>query len=270
MDLHLGTWKLASPVSFPILTLVESILAKVLGQEPGQLAVAEKRDLLERLLARLAHEIRNPLSSLDIHVQLLEEDLGSLVPALCGQLTPRLEIIRGELHRLESIVDQFLRLAGPSELDLEPVEIPKIVNHVCNLLRPEAEAREIEVATQIQPALPAIRADPVRLTQALMNLVINAMQAVKRQGKVEVSAVTLESAVLVKIADTGPGIAQEELGSIFDPYFTTKSEGSGLGLWIAQQIVTAHGGRIQAQNGPTGGAIFVMVLPLQREQVSGG
>src|SRR5579872_3778168 len=97
-------WKLATPPSFPILQLVESILAKALGQDSGQMAVAEKRDLLERLLARLAHEIRNPLSSLDIHVQLLQEDLGSLAPALRGQLSPRLEIIRGELHRLESVV----------------------------------------------------------------------------------------------------------------------------------------------------------------------
>src|SRR5438445_13776873 len=108
---------------------VESILAKALGQDATQLVVAEKRDLLERLLARLAHEIRNPLSSLDVHVQLLEEDIGALVPGVREQLSSRLEIIHGELHRLESIVDHFLRLAGPSELDLEQVEIPKIVSH---------------------------------------------------------------------------------------------------------------------------------------------
>jgi len=249
---------------------LESILAKALGQEPGQLAVAEKRGLLERLLARLAHEIRNPLSSLDIHVQLLEEDLGGLVPHLHNQFAPRLEVIRGELHRLESIVGQFLRLAGPSELELEPVEVSKIVNHVCDLLRPEAEAREIEVVTGVQSGLPALRADPVRLMQALMNLVINAMQAVERQGKIEVTASRLESAVLVKIVDTGPGIPSERLASIFDPYFTTKSEGSGLGLWIAQQIVTAHRGSITAQNGPAGGAVFTMALPLPGEQVVRG
>jgi len=242
---------------------VESILAKALGHDPSQSAVAEKRDLLERLLARLAHEIRNPLSSLDIHVQLLEEDLGGLVPAMRGQLAPRLEIIRGELHRLESIVDQFLRLAGPSALDVELVDLSKIVNHVCELLRPEAAAREIEVATQVENALPSIQADPVRLTQALMNLVINAMQAVERQGRIEVSANLVEQAILIKVTDNGPGIPQEKLASIFDPYFTTKAEGSGLGLWIAQQIVTAHGGSIQAQNGPVSGAVLAMVLPLR-------
>ena len=245
-------------------------MAKALGAEPGQLAVAEKRDLLERLLARLAHEIRNPLSSLDIHVQLLEEDLANLIPAMRGQLTPRLEIIRGELHRLESIVEHFLRLAGPSELDLEQVELARIISHVCDLLRPEAAARQIELATEVQPVLPLISADPVRLTQALMNLVINAMQAVERQGRIQVSASLLDEAVLLKVSDNGPGIPQEKLASIFDPYFTTKNEGSGLGLWIAQQIVTAHGGNIQVQNEASGGAVFTMVLPLQRQQVNRG
>lgn len=254
----------------PYLQAVESILAKALGPEPGQLAVAEKRDLLERLLARLAHEIRNPLSSLDIHVQLLEEDLGNLAPAMRGQLTPRLEIIRGELHRLESIVEHFLRLAGPSELDVEPVDLSKIINHVCELLRPEAAARQIRLATRLQPELPSVPADPVRLTQALMNLVINAMQAVEREGQIEVIAEIEDSAALVRVTDSGPGIPAEKLATIFDPYFTTKTEGSGLGLWIAQQIVTAHGGSIQAQNGPLGGAVFTMALPLQRTQLSRG
>ena len=255
---------------FPIFKVVESILAKALGPEPGQLAVAEKRDLLERLLARLAHEVRNPLSSLDIHVQLLEEDLAQLVPDMRGQLNPRLEIIRGELHRLESIVEHFLRLAGPSALDVEQVDVAKIIGHVCNLLRPEAGARQIQLATEVQPGLPQVTADPVRLTQALMNLVINAMQAVERQGRIDVSASLLEEVVVLKVADSGPGIPQEKLASIFDPYFTTKSEGSGLGLWIAQQIATAHGGNIQAQNGPSGGALFTMALPLQRQQVDRG
>ena len=249
---------------------MESILAKALGQETGQLAVAEKRDLLQRLLARLAHEVRNPLSSLDIHIQLLEEDLAGLLPEMRNKLSPRLEIIRGELHRLERVVDHFLRLAGPSELDLEPVEVAKVIGHVCNLLRPEAAARQIELTTEVQSTLPAIRADSVRLTQALMNLVINSMQAVERSGRINVSANLVEAAVLIQVTDTGPGIPPEKLASIFDPYFTTKAEGSGLGLWIAQQIITAHGGRIQARNGPSGGALFAMALPIQTGATENG
>jgi signal transduction histidine kinase len=246
---------------------VESILAKALGQDPTQSSIAEKRGLLERLLARLAHEIRNPLSSLDIHVQLLEEDLMMVDPAMREQLTPRLEIIHGELHRLESIVDHFLRLAGPSQLDLEQVDISRVVAHVCELLRPEAAARKIEILTNLASGLPSIQADPVRLTQALMNLVINAMQAVHRTGKIEVTACRAEQEVLLEVTDNGAGIPAEKLSSIFDPYFTTKAEGSGLGLWIAQQIITAHGGRVEAGNRPEGGAVFRVRLPLGQNEV---
>ena len=244
---------------------MESILAEALGQEGAQTPVAEKRDVLERLLARLAHEIRNPLSSLDIHVQLLEEDLGELAPETRRQLTSRLEIILGELHRLESIVSHFLKLAGPSELDLEPVDFLKVVAHVCELLRPEAAAREIEIATSLPEPLPVFSADKVRLTQALMNLVINAMQAVERKGRIEVGARMLGDTLSVTVRDNGPGIAPDKATSIFEPYFTTKAEGSGLGLWIAQQIVTAHGGRLRGENAPGGGAIFTMTLPVKRE-----
>jgi two-component system sensor histidine kinase HydH len=243
---------------------VESILAKALGQEGAPLGMAEKRDLLERLLGRLAHEIRNPLSSLDIHVQLLEEDLGTLAPELRAQLNSRLEIIHGELHRLESIVEHFIRLAGPSALDVESVEVSRIINHVCELLRPEAAARQIEIVAQVEQGLPDLRADPVRLTQAVMNLVINAVQAVERNGRVEVSAARVDEAISVAVRDSGPGIPPEKVASIFEPYFTTKPEGSGLGLWIAQQIVTAHGGTLKAQNGQERGAVFSMLLPLKR------
>jgi two-component system sensor histidine kinase HydH len=244
---------------------VESILRSALGPETAPALVAEKRDLLERLLARLAHEIRNPLSSLDIHVQLLEEDLAALAPAKRTQLASRLQIIHGELHRLDSIVEHFLRLAGPSALDFESTDLNRIVSHVCELLRPEAAARGIEIVDQGHSTLPPLMADPVRLTQALMNLVINGMQAVEREGKIEVRLSQRDDVLVILVQDSGPGIPPEKMSSIFDPYFTTKVEGSGLGLWIAQQIVTAHGGSLKVRNGENKGAVFEMTIPLRRE-----
>ena len=236
------------------------------------MAAVEKQDLLARLLGRLAHEIRNPLSSLDIHVQLLEEDLAKLAPETKKSLKPRLEIIHGELHRLESIVERFLRLAGPSALDLEPVKIPKIVTHVCELLRAEASTRQIEIVTQIEHGLPPVTADPIRLTQALMNLVINAVQAVEKNGRVQVGATksTAGDALVLQVQDNGPGIPANKLEEVFDPYFTTKPEGIGLGLWIARQIAVAHGGTLRTENAPVGGAIFTLLLPLSRKEKPGG
>src|SRR5207302_1033231 len=152
------------------------------------LATQEKQLLLSRLLARLAHEIRNPLSSLDIHVQLLEEDLAEASAALKEKTSSRLEIIRAELHRLENIVKQFLSLSGPSALNLDQVEVAEAVDYVCELLRPEAAGRGIEIQVEIPENIPPLVADPAQITQALLNLVINAIQAIEKTGRITVKA----------------------------------------------------------------------------------
>jgi len=251
---------------------MEQILAKALGQDLTQLAAAEKQLLLARLLARLAHEIRNPLSSLDIHVQLLEEDLAHLAPHMKERTAGRFDIIHGELHRLENIVKHFLRLAGPSALDLEAVDLATVLKHVCELLRPEALARGIEITLDVAESLPAMRADPGQLTQALVNLVINAIQAVDRNGRVEVSAALGQEAGLlrVEVRDSGPGVPPDKLATVFEPFYTTKPEGSGLGLWIAQQVVLGHGGAIEVANAPAGGALFSLHLPVDAKPKSNG
>jgi two-component system sensor histidine kinase HydH len=238
------------------------MLDRAFGQDATQLAAAEKRELLQRLLARLAHEIRNPLSSLDVHVQLLEEDLQGVENRAGDRLKARLAIIRGELGRLESVVEQFLRLGGPSRLELEPTDAAAILSHICGLMKPEAEARRVEIRVQMPEYLPNVPADFVQLTQALLNLLINALQAVESNGRVDIVAAQADGKLVLSIADSGPGLPPGKLTAVFDPYFTTKAEGSGLGLWISQQIITAHNGTLEAQNPPGGGALFVIRLPL--------
>jgi two-component system sensor histidine kinase HydH len=251
---------------------MEKILATALGQDVSKLAAQEKRLLLSRLLARFAHEVRNPLSSLDIHVQLLEEDLEQATPQVREKTASRFEIIHGEIHRLENIVKHFLGLAGPSSLDLHPVEIAKVVGHVCELLRPEAGARGIELRVRLPSLLPTIAADSAQLTQALVNLVINAIQAVDRNGLVEVrtGADEGDETLFIEVRDSGPGVPADRRSAIFEPFFTTKAEGSGLGLWIVQQIVTAHGGVVEASNADDGGAVFAVHLPLQKRETLNG
>ena len=254
------------------MAVMEKILANALGQDVSKLAAQEKRLLLSRLLARFAHEVRNPLSSLDIHVQLLEEDLQKATPQVREKTANRFEIIHGELHRLENIVKHFLSLAGPSALNLHPVEVAKVVGHVCELLRPEAASRGIEIAMKLPDSLPSAPADSAQLTQALVNLVINAIQAVERNGRVEVTVSIDEKGGKLTIAvhDTGPGIPADKQSAIFEPFFTTKVEGSGLGLWIVQQIITAHGGAVEVFNAVGGGAVFAVHLPLQRKENGNG
>jgi two-component system, NtrC family, sensor histidine kinase HydH len=229
--------------------------------EASQAGTDERQRLITRLLARLAHEIRNPLSSLDIHVQLLEEDLSRLSAPAHEGLSNRLKIIRGELQRLDGIVQQYLNLAGPSPANLQPVDVAAIVRHVCELLRPEAAARGVAIESEIASPLPTVQADMVQLTQALVNLVINAVQAVDRNGKVSVRAGADGSSVLFEVTDSGKGVPAERRSAVFEPFFTTQAEGSGMGLWIVQQIATAHGGMVGVSDAPGGGAAFILRIP---------
>jgi signal transduction histidine kinase len=240
---------------------VDKILSQALGQDVSQLAATEKRLLLSRLFARLAHEIRNPLSSLDLHLQLLDEDLTSIGPEVRPRVAGQLDVIHAEVRRLNRIVQQFLNLSGPSSLALESVDLSAMLAHVRDLLTPEAQNRQIELRLRLGERMPRIMADSVQLSQAFMNLVINALQAVDRSGWVAVEAEQVPGEVRIAVLDSGPGLPAERLEVLFEPYFTTKREGSGLGLWIAQQIVAAHGGDIQAQNSQAGGAIFIVRLP---------
>jgi two-component system sensor histidine kinase HydH len=250
---------------------VETILSQALGQDAAQLAPEEKRLLLSRLLARLAHEVRNPLSSLDVHVQLLQEDLEQFDGQPRARAAGRLEIIRGELNRLESIVEHFLKLTGPASLDLEPVDLRQICGHVHRLVLPEANEHKINLALEVQEGLPLLQADGGQLTQAVLNLVLNALQAVKAGGQVAIRVAKPEGQMVsIEVSDNGPGVPEEHRASIFDPFFTTKKNGTGLGLWITQQIVLAHGGKIQVSAGAAGGAVFAVQLPVAGQRKPNG
>ncbi len=250
---------------------MERILAKAIGENfPAEndqpMSPQEKRELLARLLSNLAHEIRNPLSSLDVHVQLLEEDMAGGGPALAERCAPRFQIIRSEIRRLENIVNQFLQLAGPTALEATPLAINAVVGHTCDLLRPQAAERGVELSAELASDLPVIEADSVKLTQAFINLVINAIQAVTAGGHVRVRTFLAEppAAVAIEVADDGPGILPQDQARIFEPFYTTKSDGSGLGLWITQQIVLAHGGSLRVASDGARGAAFTVILPAQR------
>jgi two-component system sensor histidine kinase HydH len=159
---------------------------------------------------------------------------------------------------------QFLSLAAPSSVNLQTINVAEIVGYVCELLRPEAATRGIELVMNVPEGLPSLTADPAQLKQALINLVINAIQAIERNGRIDVDmrADPAAGAFFVRVCDNGPGVSGEKRSSIFEPFFTTKSEGSGLGLWIVQQIATAHGGLVTVEDRPGGGATFVLRLPL--------
>jgi signal transduction histidine kinase len=135
------------------------------------------------------------------------------------------------------------------------------------LLQPEAATRQIEITAQLSSDLPLLTADAGQIIQALLNLVINAIQAIEQNGRVEIVARPEGDWCVIEVRDSGPGVPLDRLATIFDPYFTTKAQGKGIGLWIAQQIITAHRGSIQAANLPTGGAVLTVRLPLPPKMI---
>lgn len=241
---------------------MDKILSRTLGMDVSKLDEIEKQNVLSRLLGRLAHEIRNPLNSLNIHAQLLEEDLVAKIPDRAREFSGRLEIIQSEIRQLEKTVSQFVHLSGPSNLDLASVSPGDVVSQVAELLGPEAGREDVTLEVRSVGPSVWIEADASQLTQALINLVINAVQAAARPGRVELTIDSeVEGHVDIRVCDDGPGIPEEIRGCIFEPFFSSKSEGSGIGLWIARQVAVAHGGSLTAANTELGGAVFVLRLP---------
>ena len=246
---------------------MEKILAQALGQDVSQLAAAEKQHLLCACW-RAWRMVRNPLSSLDIHVQLLEEDLARQAPEIRDRLLGRLKSSTANCiaWKTSSSSSSGWPLV---ELNLELIDIPKAV--ACRrTAASEAAARQIEIVLRLAEDLPPLMADAGQLTQALLNLVINALQAIEQRGRIELRVEQAGGFIAFQVLDTGPGVPAEKAGTIFEPYFTTKQEGSGLGLWIVQQIATAHRGAIDVTSGPGGGAVFSLRLPASGQESTGG
>ena len=172
-----------------------------------------------------------------------------------------------EADRLNRVVSELLELVKPAHLTLQKVDLNEVINHSLHLVSQDALSREIQLQFTADTSLPAIQADPDRLTQVLLNLYLNAIHAIGHQGTITVE-VSESSADRVKIVvtDSGKGIAPEQLEAIFTPYFTTKADGTGLGLAVVQNIIEQHGGTIQVTSIEGKGAVFTLWLPIKAKQ----
>ncbi|NQT18817.1 MAG: hypothetical protein HQ592_03865 [Planctomycetes bacterium] len=206
--------------------------------------------------AAVAHEIRNPLSALDIHAQLLEENLPKGDAG--DKAREHLNIIRSETHRLNLIVENFIRFARPRPLHTCPVQMAQHLAHVMRLIESEAGERNIIIDHgDLRTDLPKVIADPNQLEQAFLNVMINALQSMPDGGRLTLSSRVNAGYVECIISNTGPAIPQDVRDSIFDLYFTTKESGSGLGLPIAQKIFGEHNGYITVSSQPVQTSFFL-------------
>ena len=216
------------------------------------------------LAGGLAHEVRNPLSSMKVNLQLLRDDLSKPVPEHSARLVRRVDLLEQAVRRLEEIVNDFLNYARGFDLARVPCDVNAVVEEFVLFVEPEAKHHKVSLRTAFERDLPQVALDKKYLQQALLNLLLNARQAIELGGKGGEIFVTTRSAkgqVVIEVTDTGPGIPADVLPRIFDVYFSTKS-GTGLGLPMAKRIVEEHGGALTVHTEEGKGTSFRIALPL--------
>jgi signal transduction histidine kinase len=235
---------------------------------------AERLAELGTLTGGLTHEIKNPLSTIQLNLQLLREDLAPETPTY-GRLVSRLDTVRKEVSRLGDILDDFLRYAGRIELDKKPTDVHRLLEDLVDFFTPQAQLQRVQL--RVRPPMrddsdgPEINAGPLLVSlddrmikQSVLNLMINALQAMPEQGgEIILSARQAGPNALIEVTDTGRGMEPEVLDKIFDAYYSTKKGGTGLGLAIAKRIAEEHGGRVYAASEIGKGSIFTIELPLK-------
>ena len=228
----------------------------------------ERLNALTLLAAGVAHEIGNPLNSLDIHLQLMERKMRKLEAGERQQLEEHLQTARDEIGRLDSILKQFLSAVRPSTPQREPGNLNTVLHDSLKLLEPELESRKIAVELQLDEELPLLEVDPGQFQQVFYNLLRNAYQALTGdEGRIVLRSRATEYEIEFSIEDNGTGISPEHMGAIFEPYRTTKSSGSGLGLLIVRRIVREHGGEISIESEEGEGTRITIHLPRHQKNV---
>ncbi|HET7342372.1 MAG TPA: ATP-binding protein, partial [Methylomirabilota bacterium] len=226
-----------------------------------ELAMARRERLaaLGDVAAAFAHEVRNPLNAVSIGLQRLRAEFA---PEPAADYARFVDLMQGEVRRLNAIVEQFIALARPLPLKPVVLDVADLLHGLAALVEGQAREAGVSVRVDVPADLPALTADRDHLQQVLLNLALNGVQAMPGGGLLTLGAERARDRVVLAVTDTGPGIAPDVLPRIFDPYFTTKPGGLGLGLAIARRIVEAHGGALDAAPAPGGGARFRVVLPL--------
>ncbi len=223
---------------------------------------AERLSDLGRLTAGVAHEINNPLEGIANYLALLDRSGDD-----AERRSRYLEMVRQGFDRVRTIVRDLLTFAQPRQPRRERLDLPAVLEDVERIAQYDRGLKGITLENEFPRSLPEVWGDRVGLEQVFLNLILNAGQAMRGAGTLHVRLERVEDGIQIELADTGPGIAPEALERLFDPFFTTRPEGTGLGLAISFGIIGAHGGEIRAANRPEGGAVFRVLLPVEREQV---
>jgi len=223
-------------------------------------------DAIERFAADVAHEIRNPLSTIRLNMELLAEDFENTDPQSPTKQRDRrakakIELVREECDRLQKLLGDFLDFARQESLTLEPGNLNVEIDQLLDFFTPRANEAQVEIVRYLDPELPMVRLDRETFRSALLNLLINAIQAMDPGGQLVVRTRPSGLGVAIELIDTGQGMSEETLAKVFRAFYTTKQGGSGLGLPTARKIVEAHGGTIDIESAPGRGTKVTIWLP---------
>jgi PAS domain S-box-containing protein len=228
---------------------------------------SERLGAITLLAAGVAHELGNPLNSLNIHLQLMEREIRRAPRDVAEKLEDYVRVARTEIDRLDSIINQFLRAIRPAVPDLVPGKIEDLLDETLELLGRELKERDVLVEREYAQDIPQVSVDREQMKQAFYNIIRNAMQAMSGSGILRIAVERDDLAVLVRFTDNGSGISEQDMPHILQPYFTTKTEGTGLGLMIVHRIVREHGGELFLESVKGTGTTVTIRLPLLDKRV---
>jgi signal transduction histidine kinase len=233
--------------------------------EPLEVGAAGGADgqppLVEAIAAGIAHEVRNPLNALQINLEILEEEISEIVPDRNSHVFEVIGKIAGELRSLDNFVTEFLRFARPPRLNRQPVAVRLLLADLVTFVGPECSRKGVSVSLAVEGGPETVVVDAFQLKHAVLNLVLNALQATPKGGAIAIEAGGDDRALEIRVRDGGEGMSEGVLPRAFDAFFTTREGGTGLGLPIARRIVEAHGGRLVLQSREGEGTLATLSLP---------
>ncbi len=228
----------------------------------ARLRRAESLASLSTMSANVAHEIKNPLASISIHLQLLKKAMKGKEEVRTEDAAKYVDVVSEEVERLNRIVVDFLFAVRPIDIEPEVTDPNAFILDIAEFMRYELEEARISIILDLDDAAPSVPMDKRFMKQALLNLIKNAIAAMPSGGSLELATKATEDGVRIEVADTGEGISEDRLQKIFEPYYTTRENGSGLGLTLVFKIVKEHRGEVQVQSEPGRGSTFSIILPL--------
>lgn len=246
-----------------VLILFQDISFQAQTEDPKHLRI----EALASLAAGIAHEIGNPLNAIQIHLQLLQKASRELPETKQKNFEKALSVIQSETSRLDRIVRNFLKAARKPPLRFKADDLGKILEEAVRFLAPEMKSQKIRVELSIDKTIPPFLMDRERLHMVFINLLKNALEAMPKGGTIQISMSRKGNLVSILFKDEGHGIDPQDLPHIFEAYYTTKTEGSGLGLMTVYQVIQEHGGRIEVSSKPAKGSIFILHLPMRQPKL---